>query len=56
LENASDRPALTKGNFLDELEEIWNERKDRYHLFADTVVNTEGKNHEEIVQEIMKNL
>lgn len=56
LEGASDRPALTEGDFLSELEHIWNERKDRYHLFADKVVDTEGKNHEEIVQEIMKYL
>lgn len=56
LEHAKDRPSLTGTGFLEELEQVWNERKDRYHHFADQVVSTDGKTPEEIVQEIIREL
>jgi len=56
LEYSSDRPALKGGNFLDELEQIWNERKDRYYQFADLIIDSEGKTPEETVQEIIREL
>jgi len=56
LEHAEDRPSLTGTGFLEELEQVWNERKDRYHHYADQVVATDGKTPEEIVQEIIHEL
>lgn len=56
LSSAEDRPSLTGTGFLEELERVWNERKDRYHHFADQVISTDGKNLEDIIQEILLEL
>lgn len=53
LENSEARPSLTGRDPFEELEQVWNERKDRYYHFADQVVNTEGKTPDDIVQEII---
>lgn len=42
LKQSHERPSLTgEQNALDELQTIWNERKDRYYAVADTVFNPE---------------
>jgi|SRR5690606_14326420 len=56
LANTPDRPSLTGSHFLQEIEAIWNERKDRYYHFADQVISTDGKTPEQIIQEILHEL
>lgn len=56
LSTKQDRPSLTGHPILEELEQVWQERKDRYYQYADQVVDTEKKDPELIVQEILHEL
>jgi len=52
-----DRPALTnKKSIKEEMEIVWNERKNIYRNVADNIVITDGKMPEEIVNEIVKQI
>lgn len=52
LKHQAERPSLTGSDVLEELEQVWQERKDRYHQSADRIIDTEGKTPAQIVQEI----
>lgn len=48
----SDRPSLTGKSITEELSEIWKEREETYHNYANHIVDTEGKTPEEVAREI----
>lgn len=51
------RPALTnKKTVKEELEKVWNERKELYYKNADMIIITDNKSPKEIAQEIIKQL
>ena len=43
-----DRPALTKSNYLDEIEEVLKEREDKYRKAADYAIDTSMLSPEEV--------
>lgn len=55
IADKEDRPSLTGADFVEELEEIWKERKESYEKYADLSIETEGKGPEKIAEEIIKN-
>ncbi len=56
IKNNTNRPSLTGKNFLEELNEVWQERKDKYEKVANLTIDTEGKTPEKISAEIITNL
>jgi shikimate kinase len=51
------RPALTnKKTMEEELEEVWKERKNLYEQSADSIIETDNKTHEAIVNEIISTI
>jgi len=51
------RPTLTKGkSFIDEMEDVWNERRTVYEQTADMIIETNNKTAKEVAQEIIKHL
>lgn len=55
IKNKNTRPALTgKKSFIEELEDVWRERKEKYFSIADKIVNIENKSLLEIVEEIIE--
>jgi len=47
LKNGKSRPALTKGSFIDEIEEVLKERKEKYKKIADYEIDTSSLTPEE---------
>ena len=54
LKESHQRPSLTGKDPLLEIGEVWEERKDTYHKFADLVVDTEPWDTDRIVEEIVR--
>jgi shikimate kinase len=53
IQHTTDRPSLTGKNFLEEISEIWEERKPMFEKWANEVVDVEKyESVEEIVEEI----
>jgi len=51
------RPSLTeKKSFTEELEDVWNNRKEIYKQTADIIIETDNKAIKQIVDEIIKQL
>ncbi len=51
------RPSLTgRKSFVQEVEEVLSEREPKYRAAADIIVDTEGKNPEAVVEEIMSRI
>ena len=57
IKHSKERPALTdKKTLEEELEEVWNERKELYKRNADIIVITDNKSPQEVTAEIIKQL
>jgi len=57
IKNAKDRPALTdKNTLMEELEEVWKERKSLYENTADIIIETDNKTINQIADEIVSKL
>src|SRR3990170_7821415 len=56
LSKVEERPSLTGENFLEEIENVWKERKDTYEKHADLDIDTEEKTPNIIAEEIIKKI
>jgi len=56
IKNSKDRPSLTSKNFLDEIEEVWQARKDAYYDCADQIFSADGLDSASLVELIIKSL
>lgn len=56
LNGVVDRPSLTGKDFLEEIEDVWENRKDTYHHAAHHVIDVDGKTPELIAMEIATSL
>lgn len=56
LKDSHQRPSLTGKDVLEEIYELWEERKDEYYKAADLVVDTEPWEEERILDEIYRKL
>lgn len=56
LSEANDRPPLTNKSLREEIEQLWEERKEMYQEYANITIETDKQKEEEIVEEIMKSL
>lgn len=57
INKGKNRPSLTgKKSFIEELEDIWNERKQLYNQTANIIIETDNKTFDEITHEIMQQL
>jgi len=54
IKKSEDRPSLTGDHFLDELAQIWSERKEKYLAAADLVVETDDIFPKEVVAQIIE--
>lgn len=53
--NCQNRPSLTgQKNFIEELEDIWKKRKNKYYKIANLIIDTTNKTIEEVANEILK--
>lgn len=48
IKNSKERPALTKGNYIDEIGDVMQERESRYKKAADYTIDTSGLSPEEV--------
>lgn len=54
ISESKNRPSISENkNFIDEIEDIWNKRKDRYLKIADYQIETDHKSIDESVLEII---
>jgi shikimate kinase len=56
LKRGKDRPALTDTNGLGEMQQLWEERKESYHKWADVIVDTSDWDEEMLLDQISKSL
>ncbi|MDP2691321.1 MAG: shikimate kinase [bacterium] len=53
LAESENRPSLKGKDYLEELEEVWAERRETYEKAANVIIDTEDKTPEEIVKSII---
>ena len=55
-DSMKDRPALKEGDLRDEIEQLWEERKEVYHQYADITIETDNETPAAIVERIIQML
>jgi shikimate kinase len=56
MKSGSDRPALTDEDTLKEMRQVWGERKDTYHKWADLVIDTSVWDEEAFLKKIIEHI
>ena len=56
IKNNTDRPSLTDKSYIEEVEEVLNERLPLYKAAADHVIVTDGRTVEEIGDEVQEKM